>query len=246
MVSLTELDYRVPLYKQVEALLREKIDSQEYLPGQKIPSERLLAQHYKVNRMTVKRAIDSLVTDNLLTREQGKGTFVKGGLDKRFDITFQSSKSLTNVLSSKDNNIINHVLKFIDNIDSDFLRAKLNLSQQEEISGVHRIKLKNNIPFAVEYSYVPSKMFPDFYDIDFNNVGLYDYMGSKEHAPTFFQSYQIIMNPLPKEAKLLQVDPQSFVFKSDYLSADENHEIIEYTESYTNASIGKITSRLSL
>jgi len=246
VVSLTELDYRFPLYRQIEALLREKIDSQEYIPGQKIPSERILAQHYKVNRMTVKRAINILVEDNLLTRVQGKGTFVKSGIDKRFDITFQSSKSLTNVLSSKDNNIINHVLKFVDDIDSDFLRAKLNLSQQEKISGVHRIKLRNNIPFALEYSYVPSKLFPDFYDIDFNNVGLYDYMDTKNHTPKFFQSYQILMNPLPKEAKLLQIDSQSFVFKSDYLSADENQEIIEYTESYTKASIGKITSRLSL
>ena len=243
---MNNLDYRLPLYQQVEALLSEKIDSQEYLPGQQIPSERLLAQHYKVNRMTIKRAIDSLVADGLLTREQGKGTFVKSGIDKRLDITFQSSKSLTNSLSSKDNSIINHVLKFVDNIGSDFLRAKLNLSRQEEISGVHRIKLKNNIPFAVEYSYVPSRLFPDFYDIDFNNIGLYDYMSSKNHTPTFFQSYQILMNPLPKEAKLLKVGPQSFVFKSDYLSADEDQKIIEYTESYTIASMGKITSCLSL
>ncbi len=45
-------------------------------PGEKIPSEREMADTYGVNRMTVKNAISSLVEANILYRVHGKGTFV--------------------------------------------------------------------------------------------------------------------------------------------------------------------------
>lgn len=45
-------------------------------PDTSIPSERDLMETYAVSRATVRRAIESLVTEGLLRRVQGKGTFV--------------------------------------------------------------------------------------------------------------------------------------------------------------------------
>jgi GntR family transcriptional regulator len=66
----------IPKYIQLANLLREKLAAREYSPGQQIPTETELCERYKVSRVTVREAIDRLVQENLLYREQGRGTYV--------------------------------------------------------------------------------------------------------------------------------------------------------------------------
>ena len=51
------MDYRMPLYVQLQDIIIKKIEEKKYLPGEAIPSERRMADTYGVNRMTVKRAV---------------------------------------------------------------------------------------------------------------------------------------------------------------------------------------------
>ena len=66
----------IPLYMQIKDLLITRIAESEWAPGAIIPSEIVLAQELKVSHGTVRRAITELVEKNILTRRQGKGTFV--------------------------------------------------------------------------------------------------------------------------------------------------------------------------
>ena len=74
-MSLTSLDGG-PLYKGVQRALMEQLASGELKPGQLIPSERQLATEYSVSIGTLRKAIDELVENRILIRQQGKGTFV--------------------------------------------------------------------------------------------------------------------------------------------------------------------------
>jgi GntR family transcriptional regulator len=65
-----------PLYDQIKVLITQSLIGGEWRPGEIIPSEIELAQRYKVSQGTVRKAIDSLATENILIRRQGKGTFV--------------------------------------------------------------------------------------------------------------------------------------------------------------------------
>jgi hypothetical protein len=56
--------------------LTEALSSGEWKPGDAIPAERRLAEHYGISIGTVRRAIDDLVAENMLIRQQGRGTFV--------------------------------------------------------------------------------------------------------------------------------------------------------------------------
>lgn len=66
----------VPLYYQLATLLRQKIISRDYLPGQRMPPELELVKDYGVSRMTVRQALASLEEDGLIRRQRGRGTFV--------------------------------------------------------------------------------------------------------------------------------------------------------------------------
>jgi GntR family transcriptional regulator len=65
-----------PLYKGVQRALMEQLATGDLKPGQLIPSERQLAMEYNVSIGTLRKAIDELVENRILIRQQGKGTFV--------------------------------------------------------------------------------------------------------------------------------------------------------------------------
>lgn len=73
--QLNSPSYR-PLYDQIKVLITQSLIAGEWRPGEIIPSEVELAARYKVSQGTVRKAIDSLATENILIRRQGKGTFV--------------------------------------------------------------------------------------------------------------------------------------------------------------------------
>jgi len=66
----------IPLYYQLEHILRTQIESGEAVPGQRLPTEQELSRQYHISRATVRQALAALVSEGLLYRRQGKGTFV--------------------------------------------------------------------------------------------------------------------------------------------------------------------------
>ena len=64
------------LYVQIYAIILEKIESGEWPSGTQIPPEDELCRIYDVSKVTVREAIQELVREGYLKRQQGKGTFV--------------------------------------------------------------------------------------------------------------------------------------------------------------------------
>jgi GntR family transcriptional regulator len=77
-----------PLYQQIKQLITQRLGEGEWRPGEMIPSEIELAQRFKVSQGTVRKAIDELAAENLLTRRQGKGTFVATHHEARAQFRF--------------------------------------------------------------------------------------------------------------------------------------------------------------
>jgi DNA-binding GntR family transcriptional regulator len=71
-------DDPTPLYYRLQTILRNSIESGEYVAGERLPSERELSEHYHVSRITVRHAVDMLVREGMLQRLRGRrgGTFV--------------------------------------------------------------------------------------------------------------------------------------------------------------------------
>jgi GntR family transcriptional regulator len=64
-------------YRQIAAHLREAIRCGELAPGDKLPSETELIEHYHVARMTVRQAVAELRGEGLVVPEHGRGVFVR-------------------------------------------------------------------------------------------------------------------------------------------------------------------------
>jgi len=68
----------LPLYQQLQRALREAMDRNILGADDALPPERDLAADFGVSRITVRKAIDGLVSEGLLVRRHGTGTFVRG------------------------------------------------------------------------------------------------------------------------------------------------------------------------
>ncbi|REE66969.1 GntR family transcriptional regulator [Paenibacillus taihuensis] len=70
---------RVPLYTQIRTFISDQIAQGKLKPGERLPSENELAEHFGVSRITVKGALSTLVEEGAVYRIQGKGSFVADG-----------------------------------------------------------------------------------------------------------------------------------------------------------------------
>lgn len=70
------LPLTAPLYKSMKRRLTDALTRGEWKPGEAIPAERRLSERFGISVGTVRKAIDELVAENILIRQQGRGTFV--------------------------------------------------------------------------------------------------------------------------------------------------------------------------
>lgn len=66
-----------PLYRQLADDLRQRIVREEFEVGRSIPTEAQLSRDYRASRITVRHALDLLEREGLLSREQGRGSFIR-------------------------------------------------------------------------------------------------------------------------------------------------------------------------
>jgi DNA-binding GntR family transcriptional regulator len=76
---MTDIDREsaVPVYRQVAAILRERIDAGTYQPGRRLPSAMDLVQEFGIAQLTGRKALKVLVDDGIAETSTGMGTYVR-------------------------------------------------------------------------------------------------------------------------------------------------------------------------
>ncbi len=146
-------------YVRVRDYLRSLV-THELAVGDAIPSERLLCERFRVSRMTVRQAVDALVVDGLLEREQGRGTFVaptKLDLEVRLSSFGEEMRRRAMVPSST-------VLAAEEVTASPDIADALELLPGEQVFYLYRVRGADGEPMAIEQTWVPSRLAPNLFD----------------------------------------------------------------------------------
>lgn len=227
--------------EHIAAHIREtiinRIATHEYLPGEIIPSERELAAMYHVSRPTIRAVIDELVNQRYLVRMQGKGTLVRKPDHNKVALGILNeakNASFTSLVRNFGIEISNKLLGTGLISGRKYIAAKLGLSLEDQIYGLHRIRLGNREPLALEFTYVPFSYFPDIDDYSFDRISLYDYMDSKGHLPVNFQETMMMIEAGSKLRNYLQLnEDETIVNYIEIIGYDKNGTLVEYTENYS-------------
>jgi GntR family transcriptional regulator len=152
---------RHPVLKhmRVRDYLRSLV-THELSVGDAIPSERLLCERFGVSRMTVRQAVDALVVDGLLEREQGRGTFVaptKMDLEIRLASFGEEMRRRGMEPSSK-------VLVAEEVPASPEIADVLELLPGELVFYLDRVRYADGEPMAIEQTWLPSRLAPGLFE----------------------------------------------------------------------------------
>lgn len=194
----------VPLYLQLYEILKKKITGGEWPEESLIPTENNLMKTYAVGRETVRRAVLRLVNEGYLFRQRGKGTFV---CRKRPEDGLEQLVSFTAEMLARGYKPGNLVLAN-QRLHPDQDTAEiLNCSGREEVIYIKRLRTANQLPVAVEESYLLSDVFGDV-DPDKLEGSFYEYLVYDKGIKPGKIVQEISSGLADKEtAELLEVDP---------------------------------------
>ncbi|MBC8585271.1 GntR family transcriptional regulator [Youxingia wuxianensis] len=223
-----QISYRSPIYLQLREVIRAQIEEGEYPPGTSIPSENELAATYGINRLTVRNAISTLVSEGLLKRVQGKGVYVIGPKNPR---ELEAVGGFTPVTQGGNAYETRILIKTVRPAREKYASI-FGLFPEEEIYYIRRLTKLDGEPVFLEDAYIPKKVLPNLEDIDlkvFSPYEAFEYYGVR-----LMRTYQTldITTLDPREGKMLGVAPQQSVMLFECTSYDQDDRAIEFTRTY--------------
>ena len=192
----------IPLYKQAENILTERVRSGMYSMDERLPSEAEIAAEFGVSTITVKKALANMVAHGLLKRKQGKGTFVvspKHNRDMRQVISFTQVCQLNGTVPGS-KTLEQKVIKTPD------IFSQNMESTESLVVLISRLRYVDGAPMALETNWFPMS-FSFLLEVDLENRSLFKVIYDKTDVTLFSARRSIeIYYANAKTAKLLKVD----------------------------------------
>ena len=145
-----------PLYLQLHDALVRKIAGGDWQPGAAIPNEADLAAEFGVSPGTMRKALDLMETERLVTRKQGRGTFINDPTSDGLAVRFTNIRDANGHRIAGDVRVGSIVLAPA----SDGEIAQLGLERADEVYRVRRFRSHNGRLYMVEDAALPAALFP--------------------------------------------------------------------------------------
>ena len=149
-----------PLYLQVRDALAQRIASGEWKPATAIANESDLAREFGVSSGTMRKALDLLEAERLLTRRQGRGTFVNDQASDELAVRYSNMHAPDGRRVSGDA----QTLQVTDGTANEAECARLRLRMHERVYRIRRLRVLEGEPFMVEDVAMPAALFPGVVD----------------------------------------------------------------------------------
>lgn len=164
------LEDKSPKYFIVKKAIVENIDNDLYHSNEAIPSEKKLMELYNVSRITIRKAIDELVTEGYLYKIQGKGTYVKAdeGSNNLFSITSSTEDVQKMGMTPSKKTKISRI-----ELASPKRAKALEISTNDQVEVIGRISYADLEPLNYTIAFLPEKIFPGLTEYDLEHESLY-------------------------------------------------------------------------
>jgi GntR family transcriptional regulator len=145
-------------YQKVDNVIRQRLIDNLWKPGQMLPSEIQLAAELNVSQGTVRKALNDMVAEHLLFRQQGIGTFVSEHTERRALFLYFS------IVGNDGSRILpeSNILSCEEILPSTLEQSKLELNDGDMIVKFNRIRYFNNVSTIIETICLPLEHFPGF------------------------------------------------------------------------------------
>ena len=227
-----------PMYRQIADALREKISAGELKPGDALPTESSLQEAFNVSRVTVRQALKLLTEEQIVESIQGSGTYVK---EERVNYDIYQLTGFYEKLA--DRNVDTHSeVSIFEVLKADAkLAEKLNLSHDDKIWHVKRVRFIKQKPVNLEETWMPLALFPDLtWEVMENSK--YHYVEQIKKL-VIDRSEQELVPIMPSEEAIaaLSLDPAKPILEKVSRGFLKDGRVFEYSRNVFNTDDYKFT-----
>ncbi len=220
------IDHSQAKAEQLQEILEGLVGSLK--PGNRLPSERVLAERYGVARMTARRAVDGLVAKGLAYRVQGHGTFVaEPRLEQPERLT-----SFTEDMRARGLQAGSVVLSQGVVPAPAIVARHLELPTDALVVRIERIRTVDGGPIALEWANLPAARFRDLEGVDLSDRSLYEVLARRWGVELAAAEQRVRAVALTEqEAKLLATEADRPAFLIERTTQERSGQIVEYVRS---------------
>ncbi|MGE5605212.1 MAG: GntR family transcriptional regulator [Bacteroidota bacterium] len=217
---------KIPLYLQLEEIIKQTIETGIYKVGDMIPNETELQKKYQVSRATVRKAIEDLTLEGLLVKKQGKGTFV---CTPKVTQNLNLITSFGETLLAMGYSPKAKVIEMAEIKAPQKVAEALGLEPETKVKYIHRIYIANDEPIAIILNYLAPSVIPDISLDDLCKHSLYHLLENK-YGIILDSAIEVIeaKNASESEAKELNVAKNLALIQTVRITYSPNGSPIEY------------------
>lgn len=219
-------------YEEIADDVRQDIMNGKYSVNQQLPLEKEMCEYYNVSRITIKKAVDQLVSEGLVVKRRGAGTFIK-------DLASDEAKELSMSRQfkgfsedHKSESVSSKIVKFeVINPDEE-VADKLRITVEDFVYHIIRVRYSDNIPFVIEYTYMPISLIPGIKnDVLENSIYRYIEDSLKLKIKSAHRTIRAI-SPNDIEQEYLEIDKGFPILEVEQIGFLDNGKAFEYSKSH--------------
>jgi GntR family transcriptional regulator len=215
----------LPCYYQVYKHLKNSIENNTFVSEQQLPSERLLSEQFNVNRFTVRRAIENLISDGLVYPIRRKGYFVRS---RNIDILIHKKTSYTQNMLDKNLKPRVEILEMETIEPSTELQELFDINKTDLVWSLYFLRYYNDIPMALSRSFLPFSRMPELNLYLNKEHSLYNILNTKYGIiPSRTGSVCEACLAEKRESKYLQILGDAPLLKVTSTAVDQKGNYIE-------------------
>lgn len=227
-------------YEAIAEDIRDSIEAGVLEPNEKLPTVVELCELYDVSKITVRHAIELLTEWGLVTSRRGSGTYVKAPAALHDDplLTGVSDRAqgFTSEHSGPDETVASVVYDFEVLKPSRDVAWRLNIKEEDFAYYVCRVRLLNDVPVVIEYTYMPLDLIPGLKQHHVYG-SIYSYIKDdlRLRIASFHRSIRAV-SATNEEAQRLKIKPKDPLLEVEQIGFLDSGEAFEYSISHNVGS----------
>lgn len=231
-------DDRAALYLQVQKRLREAIRGGALHGGDPIPPERDLAEALDISRNTVRKAVDGLVSEGLLLRKRGAGTFVNSRVEKNVSKLSSFSEDMLSRGRRPHSEWISKVAGAVTPEEA----LALMLSPGSAVYRFHRVRFADGVAMAIEFAIIPAYCLPS---PELVQESLYAALETHAHRPARALQRLQAVSLSSEQAERLGVSPGAAALSIERRGFLGDGRACEFTQSWYRGDAYDVIAELN-
>lgn len=214
------------LYATIEETIAAEIAQGEYRPGDQLPTEDALLERFQVSRITVRRAIQNLVSRGLLEIRRGLGTFV---LSPRIEAELTKLTGFVEDMSAAGRKATARVVSQGVVLASARVAERLRLSKGTKVMQIKRVRLGDGMPISFDETYLPLPIGKQIVRNDLRVHPIFTLLEEEYGVPLVEADYEleaVVANKAVADA--LQIRAGSPIFQIERTSMTTGNQPVDY------------------